>query len=115
MPAAGAPLSPELVLVDPELARALADDLRTLVTLPARSTPETQPGDSACLHPWNVRVSSLTDESISGALRRITELSELDPPRRGRRFRSFLPVTAAWGAMVLVVGGLELGLLRLPL
>ena len=115
VPAAGAPLSPELVLVDPELARALADDLRTLVTLPARSTPETQPGDCVGLHPWNVCASSAADQTLSGALRRITELSELDPPRRGRRFRSFLPVTAAWGAMVLVVGGLEFGVLRLPL
>jgi hypothetical protein len=116
VPAAGAPLSPELVLVDPELARALADGLGALVTLPARTTTEAQPGDRVGLHPWNVRASSAADQTLSGALHRITEFSELDPPRRRLpRLRRFLALTAAWGAMVLVVGGLELGVLRLPL
>jgi hypothetical protein len=83
--------------------------------VPARSTPETQPGDRVGLHPWNVRASSAADQTLSGALRRITELSELDPPRRRLpRFRRFLPLTAAWGAMVLLIGG-EIGVLRPPL
>jgi hypothetical protein len=115
VPAAGAPLDPELVLVDPELAHALTDDLDALVGLSTSDT-SAQPADSVGLHPWNVRASSPTDESISDALRRITEFSELDPPKnRLRRFRRFAPVTAAWGAMVLVIGGLELGFTRLPL
>ena len=64
---------------------------------------------------WNVDPTSSGDEDVGAALRRITELSEVEPPpRRRRRLVSLVAVTAAWAAVVLFVPDLELGLYEPP-
>jgi hypothetical protein len=83
-------VSPELVLVDPRLAT----DARGLLSDPDDTVAQREQQsslDSAepplpveCVDP-----SSSTDEEAAGALRRLTELSEVKPPKR-RSLRSLV-------------------------
>ncbi len=116
MSATGELVSPELVLVDPRLAigaRALLSEREGML---ARLGPQSPPNQPEPLLPvWNVDPASSADEGISAALRRITELSEVEPPnRRTRRLVSLVAVTAAWGSVALFVANLELGLYAPP-
>jgi hypothetical protein len=76
-------VSPELVLVDPRLATdargllAHADD--TVVRLEQQSSLDSaEPPLSVA----RVDAGSSADEEVASALRRITELSEVEPPKR---------------------------------
>lgn len=109
-------VSPELVLIDPRLAMGaralLSDPDETLARLGQRS-----PLNKAelLLPVWNVDPTSSADEDVSAALRRITELSDVEPMRPRRRLLSRVAVTAAWAAVVLFVADLQLGFYELPL
>jgi hypothetical protein len=76
-------VSPELVLVDPRLATdargLLSDPDDTVARLEQQSSLDSaQPP----LPFENVDPGSSADEQVAAALRRITELSEVEPPRR---------------------------------
>jgi hypothetical protein len=109
-------VSPELVLIDPRLAMGaralLSDSDETLARLGQRS-PLNKP--ESLLPVWNVDPKSSADEDVSAALRRITELSEVEPMRPRRWLLSRVAVTVAWGAVVLFVADLQLGFYELPL
>jgi hypothetical protein len=112
-PGTGDLLSPELVLVDPHLAlgaRALLSDPDdTLARLGQRPTNGVSPPRAAIVDP------TLSSEDVGAALRRITELSELEPSSRPRhRLVSAISVMAAWSAVAVFVADLQLGLCEWP-
>jgi hypothetical protein len=74
-------VSPELVLVDPRLAASaralLSDPDDTIARFEQQSSLEELP-----LPVLSVDPDSSVDEEVAAALRRITELSEVEPPER---------------------------------
>ncbi len=116
VPAALEILSPELVLVDPRLSIAarnlLAEPGDTLARIGRRPTPghgrELTSGT-------NAGPASSTEEDVGAALRRITELSEVVPPKpRRRRLLTLVAVAGASSAVGLLLLDLQLGLYRWP-
>ena len=83
-------VSPELVLVDSRLsieARAqLSERDETLARLPSRPLKSELPPPLA----WSIAPESWADRQVRAALRRITELSEVEPPKRRRRLLATL-------------------------
>ena len=76
-------VSPELVLVDPRLAT----DARGLLSDPDDTVARLEPQSSLDsaeppLPVESVDPGSSTDEEVAGALGRLTELSEVEPPKR---------------------------------
>jgi hypothetical protein len=102
-------LSPELVLVDSELAQVV----RLQHLTPERASPAVRPEPATLAHPWNVPRTGTSDDATS-PLRRITELADVEPPRAKRRFLVLISVTAASSGLALVVGALELGFRHMP-
>ncbi len=109
-------LSPELVLVDPRLSilarKLLADSGETLARMGRRRTPsharELDAGTSA-------DPASANEEKVAGALRRITELSEVVPPKpRRRRLLTLVTGVGAASACGLLALDLQLGLYQWP-
>ncbi len=109
-------VSPELVLVDPRLSirarKLLADPGETLARMGRRRTPsharELDAGTSA-------DPASANEEEVAGALRRITELSEVVPPKpRRRRLLTLVTGVGAASAVGLLVLDLQLGLHQWP-
>jgi hypothetical protein len=104
-------VSPELVLVDPRLsvearAQLVAQD-ETLALLPSTTPKSELPPPLA----WSTALESSADQHVRAALRRITELSEVEPPkRRSRSLAILVSMVAASGALALVAAGLQLGL-----
>lgn len=103
------PVSPELVLIDPRLATSaravLAEPGDTLAQL----------GHQVPLKRASPSARNSADKEVGAALRRITELSEVEPPKKQRRrLVSLAAVTAAWGAVVVLAAELELGLYEWP-
>jgi hypothetical protein len=78
-------VSPELVLVDPRLATGarglLSDPDDTVARLEQQSSLDS-PEPPPPLPVESVGPGSSVDEEVAGALRRITELSEVEPPKR---------------------------------
>jgi hypothetical protein len=76
-------VSPELVLVDPRLATdargLLSDPDDTVARLEQQSSLDSA---EPPLPVGTVDPGSATDEEVTAALRRITELSEAEPPKR---------------------------------
>lgn len=108
----GALESPELALVDPDLrARALQtlhppDD--TLTRVPERSRPRRARPD---LPASTSLPSALESDEANEALRRLTELSELEPVTRQRRSTKLLSLAfaaSAWGTLALIAADLQL-------
>ncbi len=109
-------VSPELVLVDPRLAtaaRALLfhpGDTFARVGQMSRMSRAQASGPAS-----NAAQASSVDEEIGAALRRITELSEVEPPRRRRRrLISLVAALAATSALAMLVIDLQLGLYQWP-
>lgn len=109
-------LSPELALVDPRLslhARTLLGEPGEAIAQIAR-TP-TPPLGRELESGTNVDPASSAEEDVAAALRRITELSEVVPPKPRRR--RLLPLVALAGtssAVGLLVLDLQLGLYQWP-
>ncbi len=105
-------LSPELVLIDPRLSigarNVLADPEDTLARILRRATL----GDGRSFTSGtNADPASSTDEDIAAARRRITELSEVVPPKpRRRRFLTLVAVAGTSSALALLLLDLQLGL-----
>ena len=102
-------MSPELVLIDSRLAidarRTLSEPDDTLLRLGQPPSAEPRLSTSRTDAPFWV------DDEFSAALRRIVELSDVEPDAQPRRrIISFLAVTAAWTVVVIVAANLELGL-----
>jgi hypothetical protein len=78
-------VSPELVLVDPRLATdargLLSDPDDTVARLEQQSSLDS-PEPPPPLPVESLGPASSLDEEVAGALRRITELSEVEPPKR---------------------------------
>ncbi|MBA2633627.1 MAG: hypothetical protein H0U86_11615 [Chloroflexi bacterium] len=109
-------VSPELVLVDPRLAMearaALQNPHDTFARLEQR-LPVGQATPQAVV-PSADRAST-TDEEIGAARRRISELSEVEPPTQRRaRLVTLVSVAAAWCAVALLIADLKLGLYKWP-
>lgn len=109
MPSTNDLVSPELVLIDSRLAidarKTLSEPDDTLLRLGQPSLAKRRPSTSSGHAPFS------TDEEFSAALRRIVELSDVEPDAQPRRrIISFLAVTAAWAVVVIVAANLELGL-----
>jgi hypothetical protein len=109
-------VSPELVLVDPRLAvgaRALLSDPEDTLARLGQGFPGSQAEPP--LLAWKVDPASSADEEVGAALRRITELSEVEPPqRRRRRLVGVVSLMAAWSAVAVFVADLQLGLYEWP-
>ncbi len=102
-------VSPELALVDPSLAACAR------ATLPEPS--DLLPGDELGADPDGAKSGFLLAQHVSllegeraAALRRITELSELEPPEPGRRYRvaKFAGAVATWSAFAILIADLGL-------
>ena len=109
MPSTDDLVSPELVLIDSRLAidarKTLSEPDDTLVRLGQPPSAEPRLSTSRTDAPFWV------DDEFSAALRRIVELSDVEPDAQPRRrIVSFLAVTAAWAVVVIVAANLELGL-----
>ena len=109
-------LSPELALVDPRLSlharTLLVDPGETLAQIVRTPTP---PLGRELESGTNVDPASSEEEDVAAALRRITELSEVVPPKPRRR--RLLPLVALAGtssAVGLLVLDLQLGLYQWP-
>ena len=103
-------VSPELALVDPHLAlvaRSLLSDSEDMFARlePPRRLEPVQPPLAATKpdRPFS------SDEEVGAARRRITELSEVDPPQQRRKLRlvTLVSVSAAWSATVLLIADLQ--------
>ena len=109
-------LSPELALVDPRLSL----HARTLLGEPGEAIAQivrtaTPPLGRELESGTNVDPASSAEEDVAAALRRITELSEVVPPKPRRR--RLLPLVALAGtssAVGLLVLDLQLGLYQWP-
>jgi hypothetical protein len=102
-------VSPELVLIDSRLAlgarKMLSEPDDTLLRLGQPRLARPRPSTSSSDAPFSA------DAEFSAALRRIIELSDVEPDAQPRRrIISFATVTAAWAAVVIVAANLELGL-----
>ena len=109
MPSTDELVSPELVLIDSRLAidarRTLSEPDDTLLRLGQPPSAEPRLSTSRTDAPFWV------DDEFSAALRRIVELSDVEPDAQPRRrIISFLAMTAAWAVVVIVAANLELGL-----
>ena len=109
-------LSPELVLVDPRLSigarNLLADSKDTLARIARRPT---RSHGRELTSGTNADPASSTEEDVGAALRRITELSEVVPPKpRRRRFLTLVAVAGASSAGGLLLLDLQLGLYQWP-
>ena len=109
-------LSPELALVDSRLslqARTLLGEPGEAIAQIARTA--TPPLGRELESGTNVDPASSAEEDVAAALRRITELSEVVPPKPRRR--RLLPLVALAGtssAVGLLVLDLQLGLYQWP-
>ena len=97
------------MLIDSRLAidarRTLSEPDDTLLRLGQPPSAEPRLSTSRTDAPFWV------DDEFSAALRRIVELSDVEPDAQPRRrIISFLAVTAAWAVVVIVAANLELGL-----
>ena len=109
MPSTDDLVSPELVLIDSRLAigarKLLSEPDDTLLRLGQPPSAKPRLSTSRTDAPFS------TDEEFTAALRRIVELSDVEPDAQPRRrIISFLAVTAAWAVVVIVAANLELGL-----
>ena len=110
-------ISPELVLVDPLLAtraRALLPNPEdTFARLEQRRQVNRVQPPLAVSNPDRPLTA---DEEIGAARRRITELSEMDPPKQRRKLRlvTLVSVSAAWSAIGLLIADLQLGVYQWP-
>ena len=102
-------VSPELALVDPSLAA------RARATLPEPS--DMLSGDDQGADPAREQTGfilahhvSVLEGETAAALRRITELSEGEPPEPGRRYRvaKFAGAVATWSAFAILIADLGL-------
>ena len=75
-------VSPELVLVDPRLAKDARARLSGLDDTAALVHEASQDSTELSLHAESVATGSASDEEIAAARRRLTESSELEPPKR---------------------------------
>jgi hypothetical protein len=84
-------VSPELVLVDPRLATdargRLSDPDDTVERLEHQASPDSEEPPRPV---ESVDPGSSADEEVTGALRRITELLDVVPPKRPRSLRSLV-------------------------
>ena len=103
-------VSPELALVDPSLAACaratLPEPSDMLSKDDLRADPDREQTGFILAH----HVSVMEGETAA-ALRRITELSEVEPPEPGRRYRvaKFAGAVATWSAFAILIA--DLGLL----
>jgi len=109
-------VSPELALVDPRLATAA----RALLFHPEDTFARVghlsrMSRAQASVPVSNAAQASSVEEEIGAALRRITELSEVEPPRRrGGRLISLVAALAATSAVAMLVIDLQLGVYQWP-
>lgn len=89
-------LSPELVLVDPRLAIDARGWLRDPDDVLSRHTRAS--------HTENEQ-PPIADADVAAALHRITELADVEPPKRRRRYRGLKLVAAVeiWGLVAVLV------------
>jgi len=110
-------VSPELVLVDPLLATSarslLPNPEDTFARLEQRRQVDRVQPPLAVSNPDRPLTA---DEEIGAARRRITELSEVDPPKQRRKLRlvTLVSVSAAWSAIGLLIADLQLGVYQWP-
>jgi len=102
-------VSPELALVDPHLALVARSLLSDSEAMFARLEPPRQLNPVQPLAATKPDRPFSSDEEIGAARRRITELSEVEPPRQRRNLRlvALVSVSAAWSATVLLIADLQ--------